>query len=55
MEHLTGISRPMVIGLIVLTLTLGGFLLQPAGAVAGSLSRFCSQGEHYQEATLTVR
>jgi hypothetical protein len=32
---LTWISRRIVIGVVVCTLTLGGFLLQPAGTLAG--------------------
>ncbi|MGH2561190.1 MAG: hypothetical protein ACRDJH_19145 [Thermomicrobiales bacterium] len=33
--HFPWISRRIVIGLVVFALTLGGFLLQPTGALAG--------------------
>ena len=35
MARCTWISRRIVIGVVVCALTLGGFLLQPAGALAG--------------------
>lgn len=35
MVHFPWMSRRIVIGLVVCTLTLGGFLLQAAGALAG--------------------
>jgi hypothetical protein len=34
MARFPRISRRIAIGMVVLTLTLGGFLLQPAGALA---------------------
>ena len=63
MTHATGVSRRIGIGLVVLTLTLGGVLLQPARALAGistspgspGLALRCSSGEHEPEATLASR
>ena len=63
MVRSTRFSRRVAVGLIALTLTLGGVLLQPAAALAGfgtspgpagSASR-CSSGQHSSDATLTTR
>ena len=59
----TRLSRRIAIGLIALTLTLGGVLLQPAAALAGfatspgpvGLALHCSTGEHIPDATLVSR
>ena len=53
-------SRRLAIGLVALTLTLGGGLLQPVSALAGfstspDLALRCTGGEHYSDATLTSR
>jgi hypothetical protein len=59
MMRFTGIARRIVIALVVLTLTLGAHLLQPAGTLAGFGSSpgfsACCRGEHVKEVKLTVR
>jgi hypothetical protein len=63
MVRSTRFSRRVAIGLIALTLTLGGVLLQPAAALAGfgsspdspGLASRCSSGQHYSEAIVTTR
>ena len=66
MLRITRLSRRIALGSVVLTLTLGGFLFQPAAALAGfgtlpdsrgessAPSRGCATGKHLPEATLTV-
>jgi hypothetical protein len=59
----TPFSRQIAVGLVSLTLTVGGALLQPAAALAGfgnspgfaGLSVRCSSGEHLPDATLVSR
>lgn len=63
MTHSTAISRRIGIGLVVLMLTLGGAMLQPALGLTGvggspgslGLALRCSSGEHVPDATLTSR
>jgi hypothetical protein len=60
MTHTTRFSRRIAVGLVALTLTLGGVLVQPASALAGFSTSpgpalRCSSGQHYSEATLTTR
>ena len=63
MTHATGIARQIGIGLVVLTLTLSGLLLQPAQVLAGvggspgapGLNVRCASGDHVPEATLVSR
>ena len=59
----TRFSRRIAIGLVALTLTAGGILLQPTAALAGfgtspasaGLALRCSSGEHLPDATLVSR
>jgi hypothetical protein len=60
MTHTTRFSRRIAVGLVALTLTLGGVLAQPAAALAGFSTSpgpapRCSSGQHFSEAALTNR